>query len=84
MAKFAQKFVEGMTSTAGLKMPLSGMVEKTTIIQSGNSQTSASGTSAACSATERQSRTADFDLMRAPSRARGSRARSTTASAAIV
>ena len=42
-----------MTSIAGLKMPLSGMVEKTTIIQSGNSQTSASGTSTACSAIER-------------------------------
>ena len=38
----------------GLKMPLSGMVENTTIIHSGNSQTSASGARTACSAMLRQ------------------------------
>ena len=37
----------------GLKMPLSSMVEKTNITQSGKSQINASGVSAACSATLR-------------------------------
>ena len=55
----------------GLKMPFSGMVENTTIIQIGNSQTIASGTITACRARERVSRVADLDLMSGPVPARG-------------
>ncbi len=38
---------DGVSTMPGLKMPFSGMVEKTNIIQSGNSQIRASGMSAA-------------------------------------
>ena len=63
---------DGKSSMPGLKMPLSGMVEKTTIIHSGNSQISASGVS------DRVQRDAApqfgggfrLDLISAPSRAR--------------
>ena len=49
-AKFATNWSDGSNSMWGLKMPFSAMVEKTNIIQSGNSQSSASGASTACSA----------------------------------
>ena len=67
----AANSVEGTSSIFGLKMPLSGMVEKTAIIHSGVSQRSARGTSVAWSAMMRQARVADFDLTRVPSQTRG-------------
>ncbi len=69
--KFTRNWSDGASSMSGLKIPLSGMVEKTTIIQIGKSQTSASGTITAWSASDRVSRVEDFDLTSAPSPATG-------------
>ncbi len=55
---------------SGLKMPLSGIVEKTTIIHSGNSQISASGVSAACSAILRLRSAEALLFIRVPFQAR--------------
>ena len=68
--KFVENWSDGTSSIAGLKMPLSGMVENTHIIQIGNSQTTASGTITAWSTIVRLRRTEDFDLTPAPSPAR--------------
>lgn len=68
--KFSTKFVDGQSTMSGLKMPLSGMVEKTNIIQSGNSQIIASGASAACNAIWRSRRDCDLDFISDPSRPR--------------
>src|SRR5882762_6399835 len=65
LLKLSRKPSCGNSSMPGLKMPLSGMVENTTIIHSGNSQISASGVRKRCSKTLRPSLACERELISA-------------------
>ena len=69
LLKLSTKLPCGKSSMPGLKMPLSGIVENTTIIHSGNSQISASGVRKRCSAMLRLRRAEESELIAFPSSA---------------